>query len=501
MSGGMFSWTGDLSAGNDDFAPWCLSTFGARLEQKNIGRLIVNHGGNAALRIRRDSVLSPETYTLDVRNDGIVLSAGHERGVVIALTTLFNCIDTEGKTIPCFKIRDKPRYAHRGFMLDCVRHFFNADEIEKVLEEMALVKLNVFHWNLSNDQGWRIESRVFPKLNEVSGPCYTQDEIRRIVNFAKERGIEVIPEIDVPGHTTALIAAFPELSCKGENISLGKSGGIYRTILCAGKESTYTFLFDLFDEAAGLFESPYFHLGGDEAPKVEWEHCEHCKAALEKNGLAGFEDLQGYFTVRMADHLAKKGKRIICWNDILKAKTLPQNMDIQHWIEWDEAGRTESFLNKGGNVVFSDMFHLYFDYPESFIPLEKVYGYTPVPANAEGVEACLWTEGILTPEQLQRRIFPRLFALAESAWSGPENYDDFERRLRNKAAALDGRGVAYTPLSECNPRDATRVEGIMRYYQGLASVMGDSANMPPPEEAKVMRAMMSRGFNLPELPF
>jgi hexosaminidase len=396
-------------------------------------------------------------------------------------------------------------------MLDCVRHFFPATEMERVLEEMALVKLNVLHWHLSDDQGWRLESRVYPKLNETGGPFYTGEEIRRVTAFAKTRGIEVIPEIDLPGHTTAILAAYPELSCRGEPVELAKDGGIYDVILCAGKERVYEFLFPLLDEAAVLFDSPVFHLGGDEAPKNEWKKCPHCKAALEKNGLAGFEDLQGHFTSRLAKRLAAKGKQVRCWNDILKAQTLPENLDIQYWVDWEQSDRLESFFNRGGGVVFSDMFSLYFSSPECLIPLEKVYRCEPViqghslagEPNLLGMEACLWTEGIAAAEGLERAVFPRLFALAEAAWSGVPpsagegDYPDFERRLGGKLKSLAERGVAFTPLEECNPQGEARLEAIRRCYREMAESMSGGFKMPDPESLKRISAAYARGYNLP----
>ena len=249
-------------------------------------RLVPASGDAGALHLCRDPALPSEAYTLEARNTGIYITAAGEPGVIQALTSLWHFAD--GRDIPCFSLSDSPRYAHRGFMLDCVRHFFEAAEIERILEEMALVKMNVFHWHLSDDQGWRIESAVYPRLNEKGGAFYTKDEIRRILVFARERGIQVIPEIDLPGHTTALLAAYPELSCQGEQLNLAAGGGIYPIILCAGKESVYSFLYPLLDEVCGLFDGPLIHLGGDEAPKAEWERCEHCKGALEKHGLADF---------------------------------------------------------------------------------------------------------------------------------------------------------------------------------------------------------------------
>jgi hexosaminidase len=490
-----------ISLEHGGFEDWCFAAFRERLAKKDI---TLADGGKPALRVLRDKALGDEGYTLEARSDSVTLKAATGRGVVQGLTTLYESL--AGTDIPCFTLRDRPLYPHRGFNLDCTRHFFDAAEVKRILEEMALVKLNVLHWHLSDDQGWRIESRVHPKLNQVSGPFYTQDEIRHVVAFAKQRGIEVIPEIDLPGHTTGILAAYPELSCRGEPVELAKGGGIYPIILCPGKESVYDFLFPLLDEVADLFDAPVFHLGGDEAPKGEWEKCPHCKASVEKKGLDSLEDLQGWFTVRLAEHLAAKGKRVCCWNDILKAKTLPENLVIQNWADWDQSDALDLFFDKGGDVVFSDMFSLYFDYPESFIPLEKVYRCEPViggrfragATNMAGMEACVWTERIETPEGLERAIFPRLFALAEAAWSGAGDYADFEKRLIRKTLDLAGRGVAFTALEDCNPQGAARLEGIKKWFmQGSQGMAPEADKLPDPELLKKIRDAFARGFNLP----
>jgi hexosaminidase len=511
---GAFHCSGELGLDRGGFEGWCFTAFEGRLKKKGIsltedalveGALAggaPGETGKPALRVLRDKALDEEGYTLEARPGGVTLKAAGGRGVVQGLTTLYESF--AGHDVPCFTLEDKPLYRHRGLNLDCARHFFDTPELERILEEMALVKLNALHWHLSDDQAWRIESRVHPKLNRASGPFYTQDEIRHIAAFARERGIEVIPEIEMPGHATGILAAYPELSCRGEPVELGKGGGIYPVILCAGKEEVYDFLFPLLDEAAGLFDSPVFHLGGDEAPKGEWERCPHCRGAMAKNGLADLEDLQGWFITRLAERLGARGKTVRCWNDILKAGTLPENLDIQYWVDWDQSGAMDAFLEKGGQAVFSDLFSLYFDYPEGFIPLEKVYRYEPAvrgrslagAPGLRGMEACVWTERIAAPEGLERAIFPRLFALAEAAWSGGGDYGNFEGRLGGKLAGLAERGVAFTALEACNPQGDARLEGIRRWFSSQGAAPEDG-KMPDPEQLTRIRAMFARGFNLP----
>lgn len=485
------------------FGAHCTAAFEARLRGRGIA---ADGGGGSAARflLERDPSFGPEAYRLEVLPGSISVTAGGEGGIIQGLTTLYTALGAG--SVSCGIVNDEPRYRHRGFMLDCVRHFFDRAEVERIIEQMSLVKLNVFHWHLSDDQGWRIESNAFPELNALPGGRYSRDDIRQVVAFARERGVEVIPEIDLPGHTTAILSAFPGLSCRGEKLSPAEAGGIYKIILCAGKEETYSFLYRLLDETAELFDSPYFHLGGDEAPKDEWEQCEHCKGMIAREGLAGFGDLQAHFTARLAAHLAEKGKRVVCWNDVLHAET-PPPADIQYWVDWTGGAEMRKFHDGGGRVVFSDMFSLYLDYPECFSSLEKVYGYEPhlgdssraSAPNTAGIEACIWTERLDSPEALERKIFPRLFALAEAAWTRDRDYADFEERLGAKLAALEKEGIAFLPLERCNPKGAARAAEIAEFWQAMQAAMGGSS-LPDPAMLERMVAMLVQGFDLGSLP-
>ena len=230
----------------------------------------------ALLRVFRDANLQSEAYRLCVTTSGIQIEAADERGLCWALATLAAL--TEEKSVQCCEIEDAPRFAYRGFMMDSARHFFPMDTIKTMIELMSMVKINAFHWHLTDDQGWRVESKRFPALhaqNIIADEYYTQNEIREVVEFARLRGMEIIPEIDLPGHATAILAAFPKLSCSEEQVRVESSPGIRRVILCPGKEAVFELLFPLLEEIAGLFPSQYIHLGGDEAPKEEWEKCPH----------------------------------------------------------------------------------------------------------------------------------------------------------------------------------------------------------------------------------
>jgi len=460
------------------FPAWILQAFAARsgLSTKPVPQQ------QARMHFVQDAALGAEAYRLTVYDDGIMIAASSERGAVWALTSLYTLMEDDG--FPYVTIEDTPKYAHRGFMLDCARHFFPVDVVKAIIEQNALLKLNVFHWHLTDDQAWRIESKRFPQLHTYGGQAYyTQSEIKEVVEYAAVRGVEVIPEIDMPGHTTAMIAAFPQLSCKAKAVVPPKKGGIYKTILCAGKDDTYTFLRELLDEVCPLFPSPHFHLGGDEAPKDEWQNCPHCRAKLASCGGQNYEDLQGFFTQALAEMLAANGKMPVLWNDVLKSDILPEPFSLQHWVEMADIDRTRPYLAKGGSVVFSDMFHLYFDYPLIFTGLQRVYSYTPqckgndftAHTGTAGIEACLWSERVADAETLYKQIYPRLFALAEAAWTNERNYNCFEARLAHRLKQFP---LAYTPISESNPEGAARLAAIQQYTQYAIAAAGANDNAP-----------------------
>lgn len=369
------------------------------------------------------------------------------------------------------------KYGYRSLHLDCARHFFSVETVKKVIEGISYGNMNVFHWHLTDDHGWRIESKKFPQLHQNSGQFYTQEEIREIIIFAKERGIEVIPEIDMPGHNLALLSVFPEYSCKGEPVTPAKARGIYKTILCAGKEDVYTFVEELLDEMIPLFDSEYFHIGGDEAPKDEWKECPHCNAKMKELGLTSYEDLQGYFTARVCEVLKKHGKTPIVWNDALLASNLPEDVVVQYWTI-DHAKAMVPFVEKQGKWIYSDMFEVYLDYPHSMIPLKKVYDFKthlykydiPRMDNLIGFEACAWTEHIDNEQKLCEHIFPRVYALAERA-NGEKNtdYESFKERVREKVARLEKAGIPYTKEEWWDPQGKARRDDAIQFYFNMGA--------------------------------
>lgn len=376
------------------------------------------------------------------------------------------------------------KYNYRSLHLDCARHFFSVETVKKVIEGISYGKLNVLHWHLSDDHAWRIESKKFPQLHVNSGQYYTQKEIREIIDYAKERGIDVIPEIDMPGHNLALLSVFPQYSCKGEPVTPAKARGVYKTILCAGKEETYTFVEELLDEMIPLFDSQYFHIGGDEAPKDEWKECPHCNAKMKELGLTSYEDLQGHFTAEVVKVLKKHGKTPICWNDALLASNIPEDVVVQYWTI-DYAKEMVPFVAKGGKWIYSDMFEVYLDYPHSMIPLKKVYEFTPhfykqeIP-NMDGLigfEACTWTEHIDNEKDLCEHIFPRVFALAERAnGEGHTDYEAFKNCVREKVKLLDQAGIPYTKEENWDPKGLSAKKDAIQFYFNMgAGVDGEES--------------------------
>ena len=454
-----------------DFAPWCLEAFAARLDGH------VETAENGFITLKKADI-AKEGYKLTVTKGGITVEAADESGAVWALTTVTE-LTAEGEALPIVTIEDAPHYGHRGLSLDCSRHFFTADEVKKVIDQMTRVKLNVLHWHLVDDQGWRIECKTLPLLHETTGTYYTQEEIRSVIEYARVRGMEIIPEIDMPGHTRSMIAAYPHLSCFGEKTELCQFGGIFEKILCPGKDETFEFIEKLLTEVCALFPDDRFHIGGDEAPKTEWKKCPHCKARMEALGLTDYEDLQGYFTKRVVAILKKHGKRAVCWNDVLESKDVDTGNIIQYWTAQHEAP-VPAFIERGGKVIFSNMSALYFDYPHGINSLNKVYHYQPVvmgksyadSPNMLGYEAALWSEQVETPEHLEELLFPRLYAVSEIAWNEAGDYAAFEHRAEKKIEIAAKQGVNCMTKDGWNPEGEARVQSAATFIAHMMNPGG-----------------------------
>ncbi len=444
-------------------------------------------GEAPTLTFTEDSALPAEGYRLTVTEQGAVIAASGRPGYYYGLQTLFRVLAADG-AFPCGTFEDAPKYPYRSFQLDVSRHFFPLEEVKKLVDQCAKLKLNTFHWHLSDDQGYRIESKRFPRLNEVSswrtehgeqvGGFYTQEEIRELVAYADARCIQVIPEIDLPGHTSAITAAYPELCCSGLPGQVEFTSGIFPRILCAGEEKVYDFLRELLEELLPLFPAPYFHIGGDEAPKSEWKKCPKCQAAMGKYGLRDEEALQAHFTARLADFLEARGKTVIGWNEILASGQMKPSAIAQYWTD-QGAEYSAREIPKGRRFVFSNVSSFYLDYDPAIVSLAGTYAYDPMipggeavkPEQILGLEAPMWTEQIVSAHRLEEMIFPRLAALAENAWTREKNYEDFLTRLpaQYKLWAADGVAV-YDWEKSVHP---TAFQGARALLQQLRRWMFD----------------------------
>ncbi|MBQ7058605.1 MAG: beta-N-acetylhexosaminidase [Firmicutes bacterium] len=468
------------------------------------------------LFLNTDPDLPEEGYRLIISSSGIELTSSAQAGQFYGLITLESLLrENRGglleldSKIPYMEIEDHPRFSHRGFMLDVSRHFTGVTEIERLLEQMALLKLNKFHWHLSDDQGFRVESRRFPELNEIGSVLakgqstdgstrgfYTQDEIREIIAFAADRAIEVIPEIDLPGHTTAIVAAYPELSCDEKEVKLSYAFTDERRILCAGEPKVYEFLYELLDEVCSLFPGKYFHLGGDEVPKEAWKACPKCQQMIREKDLGDEEGLQAFFTKQLIDHLLALGKTAIGWNEILKSGTLPTDgAVVQFWSEELIRPTDQPYvmneMPKGYPFIFSSNPAFYFDYPYALVKFRSTYEYEPnvakdysVPKEQVlGVEAALWTEGVKSVEILQQRIFPRLLALSENAWTEDrKDYDDFLKRVKEYLKVLKDYGIQFTPLNALEPTIDETVRQVLSMLEAFQPDGGKNKRKSMPAE-------------------
>ena len=438
--------------------------------------------------------LGSEGYRLAVSPEGVIVEAPETAGVFYGLQSLRQLLPVEIEErqpvsgvdwrVNCLVITDQPRFPWRGFMLDEGRHFQGRETVLQTLDLMAMQKLNVFHWHLTDDQGWRIEIKKYPRLTEIGsqrpgtrngytggrhdgiphGGFYTQAQIREIVTYAAERHISVVPEVEMPGHSRAALASYPGLSCTGGPFEVATHFGIFPDIFCAGKEAVFTFLQDVLDEVLELFPSPYIHIGGDEAPKQRWKKCPDCQQRIRMEGLKDAHALQVYFTNRIAAYLDSKGRHAIGWNEILQ-KGLVESAVVQFWAK----GRKqllEAIRNNHRRTIMSPFFKTYLDYPYNLIPLSRIYRYEPVPAGLDegataailGLESPLWTERVPDRSRLDYQVYPRLTALAETAWTSRErkSLPDFRRRLERFLARLDRLGVQHASLREAEPFQAIK---------------------------------------------
>ncbi len=443
---------------------------------------------DASFVIEKDSSVPEEGYKLSVTPERLTVKASTKTGAYYALQSVRRLcgFDLGNREVPCCEIEDEPRFKWRGLHLDESRHFFGEKEVKRLLDFMFAEKLNTFHWHLTDDQGWRVEIKKYPLLTEIGskraytqvggwgsdkieelehGGYYTQQQISEIVEYAAERGITVVPEIDFPAHCAAAIAAYPYIACFETKTEVpGYFGGLipekqgnyrWNRTLCCGKETTFEFVFGVLDELCSLFPSRYIHIGGDEAPSGEWKLCKDCQRVIKENDLKNEEQLQGWFENRLIAYLRGKGKTPIGWNEIIRAENLDNannSVAIQYWTPRRDTF-AENYAQKGGTMILSNHQSFYFDMPYAMMPLCNTYNYFPKnyginnadAKNVLGVEGELWSEWIPDRAKLDLSAFPRMQALAEVAWT-PEDrrdFDSFKRRLDELKPTFKKLGIGY----------------------------------------------------------
>lgn len=453
-----------------------------------------------AINIMHDASLEKEQYRLSVDKGSINISASTANGVFYAMQTLRQMLPVAAFNeagsrveIPACQIDDKPHFEYRGFMFDMGRYIFSVEEVKDMIDILAMHKINKFHWHLTEDQGWRIEIKKYPKLTEIGsirkssptgrnkgqdgkpyGGFFTQEQVRDVVKYAQERFITVIPEIEIPGHSVAALASYPELGCTGEQYEVATWWGVDSRVICPGKELAFTFWEDVLTEVMELFPSEYIHIGGDECPKTHWKKCPACQARMRREGLKNEEELQAYVTKRVEKFLNSKGRKIIGWDEILQGG-VTQSATVMAW-RGPQYGIEAAKL--GNHVIMAPNSHCYLDYYQSddkeneplaiggYLPLEKTYALDPYDQLNEqeqkfvlGVQGNLWTEYISKYDYAQYMALPRLSAIAEVGWSYKnKNYESFLERLPHLSDLFDVYGYNYAkhalPAKQAKPEAA-----------------------------------------------
>ena len=439
------------------------------------------------------SVTNNEGYTLKITRKNIIIKAGSAAGLFYAVQTIRQLLpaDVEKDSIvnkltlrvPSCEIADEPRFVYRGMHLDVGRHLFPLEYIKRYIDMIALHKMNTFHWHLTEDQGWRIEIKKYPRLTEVGafreetlvgkagkkpavydgkryGGFYTQEEVKEIVAYAKSKFITIIPEIEMPGHSLAALASYPELSCTGGPFKVGTTWGVDDDVYCAGKEETFRFLEDVLTEVIDLFPGKYIHVGGDECPKTRWAKCPICQKRIKVEGLKDENELQSYFIKRIEKFIITKGKRLIGWDEILEGGLAPE-ATVMSWR--GVAGGIDA-AKQGHDVIMSPNSFVYLDYYQcepadqplaigGYLPLEKVYSFDPQFPDLSteenehilGLQGNVWTEYIVTPQYMEYMAFPRAFAISEIGWtpSSKKDFEDFLARFQIQRVRYDKIGINY----------------------------------------------------------
>lgn len=430
-----------------------------------------------SVRFQRDTAQGEKGYAITVERDRVTIDAATRQGALNATQTLRQLAtkDSTGtRHWPCVRIQDAPAFAWRGTMLDVSRHFYPVDFLKRYIDVLASLKMNIFHWHLTDDQGWRVEVKKYPRLTEVGawrteadgsryGGFYTQQEVKEVVAYAEARGITVVPEIEFPGHCTAAIAAYPWLGCRQDTIAVATTWGVFHDVYCVGRESTWTFFQNVLDELIPLFPSPWFHIGGDEVPKDRWQACPDCQARMKKEGLADEHGMQAWAVQRLQKYLAKQGKRMIGWDEVLEGG-LDSTAIVEVWRGDDEARKARA----NGNAMIRT---IYFDASPANLTLDKVKAFDPrVDGDARGIlgaECPVWSERI-DPRSIGWYVFPRIQVFAERMWSG-EVHDGIDARIAPHIARLEHEGWITATADKDLFRSAVRFDPGTRTWRATAA--------------------------------
>jgi len=479
---------------NQENAVWLQKTFRQSMGSEPAQ---ISRGGELRLSIAPSLIeLGEEGYQLRIDSTGITIQGLTNAGVFYGIQTLAQMLPRGGEgltevDLPAVEIEDRPRYPGRGFMLDESRHFHGIQAVKRLLDVMAALKMNIFHWHLTDDQGWRIEIKGYPRLTEIGSVrrgtgrsmfsmftrrddrvphrgFYTQDQISEIVAYAAARQITVVPEIEMPGHSVGPLAAYPELSCRGEPLEVRTAFGISKDVYCVGNEDTFTFLFEILNEVFELFPGKYIHIGGDEVPRSRWKKCPKCQQRMAEEGYTTEGELHRYMINRVADYLASHGREAIGWNENL-VEGLNPDLIIHYWFRGEQA--LADAVQRGRRVILSPYLDYYLDHSYSLTPLSRTYAYQPgikglredQTRSILGVIAPLWTEFVPNQARLDYQVFPRLLAVAETGWTPLESKDlgDFIARYRLFQKQLAEWGIAFARDPQVEPPWCKRIFGML----------------------------------------
>lgn len=436
------------------------------------GKGVNRMGSKPVTKVDTVAFFNPEAYRLEVTPREVRITGGSPAGVFYGVQTLRQLVDQNGD-IPCVTIRDEPRYAYRGLMLDPARHFLPVEDIERFIDAMAMYKFNALHLHLTDDQGWRVEIKKYPRLTEAGsvraetdgdgtphGGYYTQEELRKLVAYAAERHVEIVPEFDIPGHSVAAVVSYPWLSCRRiDTLAVRTTPGVSPDLLCAGNDSTVAFMKDVLQEIAAIFPSTRFHIGGDEAPMERWAECPKCQARKQALGLENEPELMGWLLGQAAQTLAEAGKRPMIWYET-DVPRYPANATMYAWRMGLTPAVIDSAQIHGWPVVLASGEYAYFDYPQAaderpsdwmpVLTLRKAYEFDPQDDPVTGVEATLWGEYIPTIERAFYMTFPRALALSEAAWSQPRNrsWERFKAKLPGQFRLLKQANIPFRQPSD-----------------------------------------------------